>query len=119
MEEYIQAVAKHDLDRVAELLSDDDFVFRLHGQDDKDKAEYLAALRGLSPIILRSDIQQILGGADEVAVVYDFVTDTPVGAVPTVEVVRVKDGTIRFVHLVFEQARWPEVIAELQRKTAS
>jgi hypothetical protein len=46
-------------------------------------------------------------------VIYDFVTDTPVGAVLSVEHLKVRDGRIASSLLVFERLHWPEVRAEL------
>jgi hypothetical protein len=46
-------------------------------------------------------------------VIYDFVTDTPVGAVASVEWLKIEDDRIASVHLIFENARWPEVLDTL------
>ncbi len=48
--------------------------------------------------------------------IYDFVTDTPVGAVPTVEWLRVEDGRIRSVWLLFDRQPWPAVMEEVARR---
>lgn len=52
-------------------------------------------------------------------VIYDFVTDTPVGAVVSVEYVKFKDGRIASSLLVFERLHWPEVMAELQKRASA
>jgi hypothetical protein len=49
---------------------------------------------------------------------YDFVTDTDVGPVLTGEFLTVQDGQIRSITLLFDWRRWPEVLQELQRRTA-
>jgi hypothetical protein len=53
---------------------------------------------------------------DDAIVFYDFVTDTPVGAVTSVELLRFEDGKVREIDLVFERDRWPEVLEELGRR---
>jgi hypothetical protein len=46
------------------------------------------------------------------------VTDTPAGAVLSGELLTYKDGLIKKITLLFDLRRWPEVIAEIQRKAA-
>jgi hypothetical protein len=53
-----------------------------------------------------------------VLVVYDCVTDTPVGAVPTAEWLTIEDGQVRSIQLLFERERWPEALAELEKRMA-
>jgi hypothetical protein len=52
-----------------------------------------------------------------VCVIYDFVTAT-IGAVPTVEWIRIHDGRIRAVNLYYDQVPWMKVREELARRTA-
>jgi hypothetical protein len=80
--------------------------------------EWLAALDRLSHILLRNDVIKTISAGDEVLVVYDFVTDTPVGAVPTAEWLTIEDGQVRSIQLLFERERWPEVLAELEKRMA-
>lgn len=49
----------------------------------------------------------------------DFVTDTPTGAVVSVEHIKVISGRIASVLLVFERLHWSEVLAELAERAAS
>lgn len=46
---------------------------------------------------------------------YDFVTNTSAGAVPSGELLTVEDGLIRSITLRWDMRRWPEVPAELAR----
>ena len=66
-------------------------------------APYLAVLRRLGPVWSRSDVKKVFVDGDEVCVIYDFVTDTPAGAVPIVEWLRVQDGQIASVTLFFDR----------------
>jgi len=113
--EYIVAAGARDFDRVERLLHPD-LLFQSPSRTMHGAAEYLAALRRLAPIMLRNSVKQSIVDGDDVCIVYDFVTDTAVGAVPTVEWVTVEAGRIRTVRLIFHRARWPEVAAELNRR---
>ncbi len=53
---------------------------------------------------------------DEVCVLYDFVTDTPAGAVPAVEWLRVEGGRIARIQLVFDRVAFKPAADELARR---
>ena len=115
--DYITAVGDGRLDDLDGLLHPD-LTFQRPGRPRLDGREhYVAALRRLSPIIARNDIKRVLVDGDEACVIYDFVTDTPVGAIPTVEWLTFDEGLIASVLLIFEDARWPEVLDKLQSAT--
>ncbi len=80
---------------------------------------YLTALRRLGPILRRNDVKQVVVDGSNVCVIYDFVTDTAVGAVPSVEWLVVEAGRIRSVRLIFHTERWPAVLAELTRRASA
>jgi len=44
---------------------------------------------------------------NDVAVPYDFVTDTPAGTVPTIEWITVDAGLLRTSRLIFHKEHWP------------
>ena len=88
-------------------------VAQLHGA--KAVAE---GFRRLGPIVARNVIKQLVVEGDRAAVLYDFVTDTAVGPVLTAEFLTVEDGLIRSITLLFDWRRWPEVLQELERRTA-
>jgi len=114
---YIEAVGDGRLDDVAPLFHPQ-LAFHSGGQT-HDREGYLAALRRLGPVIARNEIRELVTSGDEVCVVYDFVTDTPAGAVRSVEWLRFEEDRIRDIRLLFDASRWPEVVAELGRRTAS
>jgi hypothetical protein len=111
---YIEAVGHKRLDELDSLLHPrleatiDDRIF--------NKDEWIAALQRLAPILQRNDVRHTVVAGDQVSVSYDFVTDTPVGAVPSVEWLGIQDGQIRTIRLMFETERWPEVMEELARR---
>jgi hypothetical protein len=47
-----------------------------------------------------------------------FVTDTPAGAVLSVEHIKFRNGRLASTLLVFERLHWPEVLAELTGREA-
>jgi hypothetical protein len=111
---YIEAVGDKRLDELASLL---------HPQleatiDDRtfNRDEWIAALQRLAPILQRNDVRHTVVAGDQVSVSYDFVTDTPVGAVPSIEWLGIEDGQIRTIRLMFQTERWPEVMEELARR---
>jgi hypothetical protein len=83
------------------------------------KDEYATALRRLTLIMRRNDVRRVFAEGNEACVVYDFVTDTPVGPVASVELLGLEDGLIRTGLLVFEREHWPEVMAELERRAGA
>lgn len=115
---YIEAVGQKDFDRVAELLHPDaDFVTtgpRLQGIP-----AYVGALRRLAPILVRNDVHTTVVDGNDVAIVYDFVTDTPAGAVPTIEWLTTEAGRIRTSRLIFHKEHWPAAVAELARRSTA
>ena len=46
-------------------------------------------------------------------------TDTPAGAIRSLEWLRFEGERIHDIRLLFDATRWPEVVAELERRTAS
>jgi hypothetical protein len=114
--DYIDAVGTRHMDRVDELLHPE-FEGWTGGQR-FDRAAWLAALAGFGLILARNEIRQTIVDRAQVAIVYDFVTDTPVGVVPCVELLELDGARIRSARLVFEFAHWPEVMAELRRRAS-
>ena len=63
-----------------------------------------------------AEIKKVFADGDEVCVIYDFVTDTTVGAVPSVEWLTLEGGRIRSIRLIFHTQPWPAVLEELARR---
>jgi len=113
--DYIEAVGRHEFDRVESLL-DPNVEFEMAGRQVTGAAAYVSSLRKLAPIIVRNDIRSTVVDGDEAAVFYDFVTDTPVGAVPSAEWLKIDGGKIKRIRLVFHSLQWPQVQEELKRR---
>lgn len=113
---YIEAVGRHDLDTVGDLLADDlaaGFAGGAFG-----KAEWLAALKRLLPALIRNDIREVFAEGDRACVVYDFVTDTPAGAVVCVELVTVEADAITRIELILDRVTFAPVNEALAARTA-
>ena len=82
---YVQAVSNKRFDLLPDMLHPEaDFtgpgLKPAHGAP-----AYIAGFQRLAPILLRNEIKHILVDGDQACVIYDFVTDTPAGPVPSVE----------------------------------
>ena len=115
--EYIEACGRKDYDTVSQLLSPS-LTFVGPGNALTGAAQYLAVLRRLGPVWKRSDVKKVFVDGDEVCVIYDFVTDTPAGAVPIVEWLRVEDGRIASVTLFFDRVTFKQAADELAPRAA-
>ena len=115
--EYIAACGRKDYDTVSRLLSPS-VSFAGPGNGLTGAAPYLAVLRRLGPVWVRSDVKKVFVDGDEVCVIYDFVTNTPAGAVPIVEWLRVEDGRIASVTLFFDRVTFKPAADELAHRVA-
>jgi len=116
--DYVKAVSDGDFDRLGELVHADasfggTVVAEVEGVD-----AFVQGFRNLRPITLRTDVRSVVVEADRAAVMYDLVTDTPVGSVLCTEFLTVDAGRVRSSTLVFDWRLWPEVIEELRSRTA-
>ena len=109
--QYIEAVGQKRLDTLPSFLhAEMDFsgnIAASHGAD-----AWAAALRRLSPILVRNDIKRVFVDGNEVCVIYDFVTT--VCPVPSVEWLVFDGNKIKSIYLLFDRSRWPEVMQALQ-----
>ena len=112
---YIEACGRKDLEAVAPLLAPD-LRFVGPGNTVTGAAPYLAVLRRLGQVWVRSDVKKLFADGADVCVIYDFVTDTAAGAVPIVEWLRIEDGRILSVTLFFDRATFKPASDELARR---
>ena len=109
---YLQAVGERRLDALPSLL-EPDAEFTLGDNTFRGRDAFVGAFRRLLAIIVRNEIRKLFVDGDEACAIYDFVTDTSVGAVVSVEYIKIRNGRIASSLLVFERLHWPEVMAEL------
>ena len=115
---YLEAVAQKRFDQLDAFLHTDlEFsgpAMALHSARD-----YVSALQRLGPILLRNDVKKTFVDGSDVCVVYDFVTDTTVGAIPTVEWLTVDGDRIRTVRLLYDRVPWRTVMEEASRRASA
>jgi SnoaL-like domain len=116
--DYVQAVGQRRFDRFQQLLHPDVEFGGATAVQLQGAPAVAEGFRKLGPIIVRNDLKQLIVEGDKAFVLYDLVTDTDVGPVLTGEFLTVQDGHIRTITLLFDWRRWPEVLQELQRRTA-
>lgn len=113
---YIEAVGAHDLETVGGLLSDE--LAAVFAGGTIGKQEWIAALGRLLPALVRNEVREVFADGDRACVVYDFVTDTPAGAVPCVELVTVREGRITAIELIFDRVAFAPVNEALAERAA-
>jgi hypothetical protein len=109
-------IAEQKVERVATIV-DPNIEFDMPGRQIHGAADYIVALKHLAPILARNDIKKIFVEGDQVCVIYDFVTNTSVGVIPSMEWLTFRDGKIVSVRLIFHSLPWPKVIEELNQRT--
>lgn len=114
---YIDAVGAHDLDSVDGLLADT--LEARVGAGASNKEQWMLALARLLPALLRNDVRDVYEHGDHACVVYDFVTDTPAGAVVCVENLHVADGRITDIELVFDKVALAPVTEALKERATA
>ena len=114
---YIDAVGEHRLEDLPAML-EPDVEFIVGDTTLRGPEAFVGGLKRLAPIIERNDIRKVFVDGNEAVVIYDFVTNTPAGAVVSVEHIKVRGGRIASTLLVFERLHWPEVMAELASRVS-
>jgi hypothetical protein len=114
--DYLDAVGKKDFERVAALLAPDlkfvgPTVTRTSARD------VIAALTRLGAIHVRNEPTRVFVDGRDVCVIYDFVTDTPAGALPTIEWLHFEGDRISTIHLYYDGVPWKSVMEEITRRT--
>lgn len=114
--EYIRAVGDKRFDRLAELVHMDATFDGTVKLQTRGAEAFVQGFRNLGPIIERNEVRELIVEGGRAFVLYDFVTDTPVGPVLCGEFLTIDDGLIRSSTLIFDWRRWPEVLDELQAR---
>jgi hypothetical protein len=115
---YIEACGRQDFDAVLPLLAPD-LKFVGPGNALTGAVPYLAVLRRIGVVWVRSDVRKVFAEGPDVCVIYDLVTDTPAGAVPIVEWLRVEGGRIASVTLVFDRVAFKPASEAIALRAAS
>lgn len=113
---YASAVSEGDFDQLVDLVhADASFGGTVMAQAQGIEA-FVQGFRNLRPITVRTEVHSVVVEDDRAAVMYDLVTDTPVGSVLCSEFLTIDAGRIRSSTLIFDWRRWPEVIEVLRSR---
>ncbi|HMF39778.1 MAG TPA: nuclear transport factor 2 family protein [Polyangia bacterium] len=115
--EYLNAVGKQQYDRLEAMLAPD-LQFRGPSMTRTSAGEFLGALKRLGAIHVRNDVKRVFVDGDEVCVIYDFVTDTQAGALPTIEWLRFDGDRIGAIDLYYDRLPWQAVMAVIAERSA-
>jgi len=115
--QYLNAIGDRQYPDLEALLAPD-ILFRGPARTLTSAAEVIEALKRLGAIHLRNDVKRVFVDGDEVCVIYDFVTDTPAGAVPTIEWLRFDGDRISSIDLYYDRLPWQTVMAVIAERAA-
>lgn len=114
---YIEAVGNKDFASVEAVLAPD-VAFKGPFMQLNSSAEFMGALRRLAPILERNDIRYVFADEDRACIVYDFVTSTESGSIPTIEVVTFRDNKISAIELFFDRMQFAAARDEIAKRAA-
>jgi ketosteroid isomerase-like protein len=115
--DYLDAVGRKELGRLDAVLAPD-LEFRGPSMTRRTARDFVAALERLGAIHVRNDVRRVFVDGDDVCVIYDFVTDTPAGALPTIEWLHFRDGRIGAIDLYYDRVPWKTVMDEIAARAA-
>jgi len=115
--EYLNAVGTHQVRKLEALLAPD-LQFRGPSRTLTSAGELVGALKQLAAVHVRNDVKRVFVDGDEVCIIYDFVTDTPAGALPTIEWLRFDGDRIRSIDLYYDRLPWQTVMAAIAERAA-
>ena len=111
IQQFQQAIDKGDFTAARQLLHDN-LVFRGPIDTFQTPEPYLQALERLHPIIQRIDILKTFADGDDVCVLSDMVTNTPIGAAFNCEWYQVKGEKISEIRVVFDARPFAAMFAK-------
>jgi ketosteroid isomerase-like protein len=85
-----------------ESLCADDVTFVGPLGETKGAEDYIRGVRGLAEIVEAATPQKVLADGNDVCIMYDLVTTTPAGTLPTVGWYHVEDGKVSSVRAYFD-----------------
>ena len=113
---YLDAVAKQQYDKLEALLAPD-LQFRGPVTTRSSAPDYIGALKRLAAVHVGSTVKRVFADGDEACVIYDFVTNTPAGALATIEWLKFEGGRIQSIDLYYDRLPWQPVLATLAEQT--
>ena len=117
VQQFQQALGKGDFTAARQLLQDN-LSFRGPIDTFHKPEPYLEALKKLQPIIQRIDLLKMFADGNDVCVLYDLVTNTPIGTAFICEWYQVKGDKISSVRTVFDARPFAEMFAKSAHQRA-
>ncbi len=114
---YLDAVAKQQYEKLEVLLAPD-LQFRGPVTSRTSAQDYIGALKRLAAVHTGNQVKRVFADGDEVCVIYDFVTNTPAGALATIEWLKFDGGRIQSIDLYYDRLPWQPVMATIAERTA-
>ena len=104
-EAFLRAWTSGDMPAARALCADDmHFVGPIEEWHDPD--DHLRGLAPVADVLDRLDVHLIVAAGDDVVIVYDLVTTTPVGTARIAEWSTVRDGKISAIRAHFDSHPW-------------
>jgi hypothetical protein len=116
---YTSAVSEGDFERLTGLVHPDATFGGTVVSEATGVEAFVQGFRNLRPITIRTEVRSAIVDGDRAAVMYDLITDSPVGPVLCAEFLTIDGNQIRSSTLLFDWRRWPEVIGELRSRTGA
>jgi limonene-1,2-epoxide hydrolase len=97
----LQGWTTGDFDTVRSLIHDDvTFVGPLGTTDGAE--EFVAGLQRMTEMVKSAEVQQVIVDGEHVCVIYDLITETSAGTVPTAGWYQVRDGRLAAQRVYFD-----------------
>ncbi len=112
---YINAFGEKQYEQIWALL-DERMTFSGPIMTYHNASDYLAAVKKIGTIVTSTLVRRIFAEGSEVCIIYDMVTDSPVGIVPCVEWLNIEGGKIVAIELIFDRHRWAEAMVEIGKR---
>lgn len=105
----LEAWTTGDFATTRSLLHDDiSFAGPLGATEGAD--DYVRGVQGLSRIVKGAERRRVIADGDDVCIVYDLVTDTAAGTIPTAGWYHVRDGRIASIRVFFDARPFEPVL---------
>lgn len=117
--DYTAAVSDGDFDRLTELVHPDATFSGTVMTEAQGVEAFVQGLSNLRPITAGTDVRSVVVEGDHAAILYDLITDTPVGNVLCSEFLTIDHERIRASTLVFDWRHWPQVLEELRSRAVT
>ncbi len=115
--QYIEFVGNKNYDAVADILAPD-VSFKGPFMASNSAQDFIAALRRMAPIWKGNVLRAAFADDERACVIYDFVSNTEAGSIPSVELLTFRDDRISSVELFFDRMQFAPAIEALKARSA-